>query len=113
MLADKAGDGMSSSSLTRIHTTLTRALKWAQRRGEVYRNVSDLVETPAGTHRPSEALTVAQVQTVLDTAKDDRLEALWRVGLILGMRPGKLTGLRWEDVDFDKDPGCLRHHASC
>src|SRR5262245_30484859 len=101
MLADMAAKNMSSSSLTRVHTTLTRALKWAQRRGKVYRNVSDLVETPVGTHRPSKALTVAQVQAVLETAKDDRLQALWTLGLILGMRPGELTGMRWEDVDFD------------
>jgi integrase len=101
MLADMAAKNMSSSSLTRVHTTLTRALKWAQRRGKVYRNVSDLVETPVGTHRPSKALTVAQVQAVLETAKDDRLQALWALGLILGMRPGELTGMRWEDVDFD------------
>ena len=60
---------MSTSSLIRVHTTLTRALTWAQRRGKVYRNVSDLVETPAGTQRPSHALTVAQVHTVLDTAE--------------------------------------------
>jgi integrase len=100
MLADMAATGMSSSSLTRIHTTLTRALKWAQRRGKIYRNVSDLVETPVGTQRPSQALTVAQVQAVLDTARNDRLCALWTLGLILGLRPGELTGLRWQDVDF-------------
>jgi hypothetical protein len=63
MLADMAAKNMSSSSLTRVHTTLTRALKWAQRRGKVYRNVSDLVETPVGTNRPSQALPVVQVQT--------------------------------------------------
>jgi hypothetical protein len=96
MLADMAASGMSSSSLTRVHTTLTRALKWAQRRGKVYRNVSDLVETPLGTHRPSQALTVAQVQAVLDTAKDDQLQALWMLGLILEMRPA--TRLSWPFV---------------
>jgi integrase len=101
MLTDMAARGMSSSSLTRVHTTLTRALKWAQRRGKVYRNVSDLVETPVGTSRPSQALTVAQVQAVLDTATGTRLRALWTLGLILGMRPGELTGLRWEDINFD------------
>jgi integrase len=101
MLADMAAKNMSSSSLTRVHTTLTRALKWAQRRGKVYRNVSDLVETPIGTQRPSKALTVVRVKTVLETAKEDRLHALWTLGLILGLRPGELTGLRWEDVDFD------------
>ncbi len=101
MLTKMAGNGMSTSSLTRVHTTLTRALKWAHRRGKVYRNVSDLVETPAGTQRPSHALTVAQVQAVLHAAKDDRLCALWMLGLVLGMRPGELTGLRWQDVDLD------------
>jgi len=103
MLAEKAAQGMSSSSLTRVHTTLTRALKWAQRRGKVYRNVSELVETPVGTQRPSQALTVGQVRAVLSTAKGDRLEALWVLGFVLGMRPGELTGLRWEHVDFDTD----------
>jgi integrase len=101
MLSELAAEGMSTSSLIRIHTTLTRALKWAQRRGKVYRNVSDLVETPVGTERPSQALTVAQVQLVLDTAKGDRLEALWILGFVLGMRPGELTGLRWEHIDFE------------
>jgi len=101
MLAAMAAEGLSSSTLTRVHTTLTRALRWAQRRGKVYRNVSDLVETPVGTSRPSHALTVAQVQAVLDTATSDRLCALWILGLILGLRPGELTGLRWQDIDFD------------
>ena len=101
MLAAMADAGMSTSSLIRVHTTLTRALKWAQRRGKVYRNVSDLVETPAGAWRPSLALTVEQVQTVLDTAKGDRLEALWILGFTLGMRPGELTGLRWDNINFD------------
>ena len=101
MLADMADRDMSTSSLIRVHTTLTRALRWAQRRGKVYRNVSDLVETPLGTQRPSQALTVAQVQLVLDTAKGNRLEALWILGLVFGMRPGELTGLRWEHIDFD------------
>ncbi len=103
MLADMAARGMSTSSLTRVHTTLTRALRWAQRRGKVHRNVSDLVETPVGTERPSQALTIIQVKAVLDAANGDRLEALWVLGLVLGMRPGELTGLRWEHIDFDTD----------
>ena len=101
MLADMADRGLSTSSLTRVHTTLTRALTWAQRRGKVYRNVSALVETPAGTQRPSHALTVEQVRAVLATAAGDRLEALWILGFVLGMRPGELTGLLWENVNFD------------
>jgi len=101
MLADMADRGLSTASLTRVHTTLTRTLTWAQRRGKVYRNVSALVETPAGTQRPSHALTVQQVRTVLAKAAGDRLEALWTLGFVLGMRPGELTGLLWENVNSD------------
>jgi integrase len=110
MLTAMAERGMSTSSLVRVHTTLTRALRWAQRRGKVARNVSDLVETPAGTERPSKALTVAQVTSVLETAKADRLEALWILGLVLGLRPGELTGLRWEHID--PDTGIITVHQS-
>src|SRR5262249_58393031 len=53
MLADMAAKNMSSSSLTRVHTTLTRALKWAQRRGKLYQYVSHLVPAPDGTRRPA------------------------------------------------------------
>ena len=42
-----------------------------------------------------------EVSAVLATAKGDRLEALWILGFVLGMRPGELTGLRWDHVDFD------------
>jgi integrase len=101
MLAAMAERGMSTSSLTRVHSTLTRALKWAQRRGKVYRNISELVETPIGSDRPSMALEVSQVSTVLQTAKGDRLEALWILGFVLGLRPGELTGLRWKHIDLD------------
>jgi integrase len=101
MLADMADAGLSTSTLIRVHTTLTRALKWAQARHKVYRNVSDLVETPVGTERPSLALTVDQVQSVLTTAQGDRLEALWILGLVLGLRPGELAGLMWDHIDLD------------
>lgn len=42
-----------------------------------------------------------RVRAVLDTTINHRLCALWTLGLILGLRPGELTGLRWQDIDFD------------
>lgn len=38
---------------------------------------------------------------MLARAAGDRLEALWILGFVLGMRPGELTGLLWENVNFD------------
>lgn len=43
---------------------------------------------------------------MLAAAAGDRLGALYRTGLMLGLRPGGLLGLRWQDVGIDN--GILR-----
>ncbi|HVA05427.1 MAG TPA: site-specific integrase, partial [Acidimicrobiales bacterium] len=65
------------------------------------RNVAALTSVPAGPRARGRSLTVHQAKDLLRTAGDDRLGALVTVGLMLGLRPGELTGLCWEDVDFD------------
>jgi hypothetical protein len=43
-------------------------------------------------------LTPAQARIFLDAVVKDRLAALYRMALSLGMRQGELIGLRWQDV---------------
>lgn len=40
---------------------------------------------------------------LLASAADHPLEALVVTGLMLGLRPGELLGLRWEDADLDNE----------
>lgn len=100
-LKARQAEGFSKSSMARIHGTLTRALRWAQVRGYITRNVSEIVATPSGDVKESKSLTVDEAKALLDTARGDRLEALYTVMLQLGLRPGEVLGLRWQDVDFD------------
>ncbi len=53
------------------------------------------------TVRPADrrSLTQDQAKVLLAAAADHRLEGLFVTGLMLGLRPGELTGLRWIDVD--------------
>lgn len=106
MLRERAAAGMSRSSLVRIHNALSRALRNAERRGKVARNVATLVDVPPGPVKKSRSLTIEQATLVLKAAEDDRLCALYKTGLMLGLRPGELLGLGWNDVDFDN--GILR-----
>ena len=101
MLRERAAAGMSGSSLRRIHSTLTRALRAAERRGLVTRNVAALVDTPAGPETRARSLTVEQAGSLLAAARGHRLEAAWVTGLMAGLRPGELLGLAWSDVDLD------------
>ena len=102
MLRSKATEGLSRASLAHIHQVLSRALRWAERNGRVARNVAILVDTPQGKRRVSKALTVEQARSLLSAARADRLEALWTLGLTIPSRPGELTGLCWDCVDFER-----------
>jgi integrase len=46
-------------------------------------------------------LTPEQARLFLGSVRGDRLEALYTVGLALGLRQGEILGLRWSDVDLD------------
>ena len=46
-------------------------------------------------------LTDEQARKLLDTARGDRLEALYVVAVQSGLRQGELLALRWEDVDLE------------
>ncbi len=80
-----------------LRIALNRALKW----GLVARNVAALVDPPKVPRYQSRPLSPEQAGRLLEAARGDRLEALYAVGVALGLRPGELYGLRWEDVDFE------------
>jgi integrase len=109
MLRTRAAAGMARSSLVRIHNVLSRALRHAERRGILARNVATLVDVPAGTARKARSLTVDQAMRLLKAAEGDRLEALYKTGLMLGLRPGELLALQWPDINFDTGVLTVRH----
>lgn len=109
LLRHLAEEGMARNSVMRVRSVLVMALKHAQRREIVARNVAELSEMPtsARDRRSGRSLTLEQAHHLLDVAKGDRLGGLVTVGLMLGLRPGELCGLRWEDVDLDAGVLCV------
>jgi len=47
------------------------------------------------------SLTAHEARLLLDAAKGTDLEAAWHLQLQLGLRPGEVRGLAWEDIDLD------------
>ena len=97
------GKPVSRSSLVKMRSVLGKALDHGVRRQIVSRNVARVVELPAGARRaePGRSLTVEQASALLASTADHRLHALFRIMLMLGLRPGEATGLTWADIDFD------------
>jgi len=96
---DGLTEKLATRSLQGVHAILKRAIRQAQARDKVLRNVADLVTTPKGTlGRPSRAMTLDQATAMLEHAKASRLHAYVVVSLLTGIRTEEARALRWSHV---------------
>jgi integrase len=102
LYAAKLESGLSPTTVHHLGTALHGALAKAERLGLVARNVCDLVDLPRMVDHEMRVLTPSQVRTLLDAARDHRLEALYVLAVTTGMRQGELLALRWRDVDLGR-----------
>jgi integrase len=90
---------LATRSLQGVHAILKRAIRQAQARDKVLRNVAELVTTPKGKPgRPSRAMTLEQATAMLEQAKMSRLHAYVVVSLLTGIRTEEARALRWSHV---------------
>jgi integrase len=95
----------SSATVAMGHNALTRAIRHAEARDLVRRNVAMLVDTPKGqTGRPSKSLSLDQASALLAAAEGTRMHAYIALCLATGIRTEEARALRWQHVDFG-DPG--------
>jgi integrase len=92
--------GLSSSTVLKVHRILSRALKVVMMREKVARNVANLVEPPEADDPEIEAFTREEARRIIDAANGRRNAARWSVALALGLRQGEALGLRWSYVDL-------------
>jgi integrase len=91
----------SSAAVAMGHNALTRAIRHAEARDLVGRNVATLVETPKGqSGRPSNSLTLEQASALLAAAQGTRMHAYISLCLATGIRTEEARALRWEHVVF-------------
>jgi len=94
-------DGMATKTISIHRSVLARSIHRAVRGGLVGRNVAELVPCPRGTHKESRSMTPADVEKLFGSELSPWWRAYLLVGILCGLRPGELLGLRWADVDFD------------
>lgn len=93
---------LSPTTVRRVHATLHRALKDAVIDNRIPRNPADNVKLPKASKRDQRlyAWTLEQLEAFVDSARGDRLQALWTLYAQTGCRRGELLGLTWDDVAF-------------
>lgn len=96
---------LSTSTLQRVLSVLRRAIRWAEARDLVGRNVAALCTAPTGTAgRPSKSLDLEQARALLAACADHALGAYVTLALLIGARNEELRALRGDHVDLTGTP---------
>jgi integrase len=97
------GRAPSRRQIQYIHAVLRNALSNAEREELVTRNVAKLVQIPTPRYKVGKGLPVSDVKRLLSAAKGTRFYPVYVLAATLGLRRGELLGLRWSDIDFEKN----------
>lgn len=100
-ISDHTKAGASAGTVRYARAVLRVALNRALRWNLVARNVATLVDVPRAPKHEITPLSPTQVQQFLGLVKGHRLEALFTVGVALGLREGEVLALSWDDVNLD------------
>jgi integrase len=101
--------GYATSTIDRNWNYLNQALQHGVRARRIRTNPAADVLLPAiKPSTPRKSFTIDQVQLLLTEAiPADPRPAMWLTGLMCGLRPGELAGLRWPYVDIDSEQPSL------
>ncbi len=103
---------LSGKTISYIHATIHKALEDAIDAGLVARNVADRAKPPRPSRRASKGIQAWEPRELahfLDHVHGTRLQAIWRLAAMTGMRRGEILGLRWCDVDLKAARLSVRH----
>lgn len=91
-----------------------RVLKMALKQAVIWQlvpnNVAWGIKAPKKEDRDLHCWTEQQAARFLRLAKDHRLYAAFYLALATGMRRGEILGLRWRDIDWERQRLTIRNH---
>lgn len=100
-------NGLSSTTIHGIHTTLHHALRAAVEQGLIPINPADEVEPPKVIRQPMNILDEEQLDTFMEAIKADPIwHDFFYTELTTGLRLGEICGLMWSN--FDGKAGTLQ-----
>ncbi len=96
-----SGKNLSPVTIGRIHATARVALQRAARKGLLSENPARYAEPPKVQKKERTTITAEHLSRFFEAAAGERLEALWVVWTLTGLRPGEILGLKWSDVNLE------------
>lgn len=94
-------------NIQKVHTLINDSLKKADRWGLIQKNPAALVNRPKAIRKEVIVWGMDEVKRFLKhTDNESRYNIAFELALASGMWQGEILGLRWQDVDFEKN--CIR-----
>lgn len=101
---DLVKEGYALSSIKIVSAVLNGCFKQAERNGLIERNPVKLAELPRQTEKKTrQAMTREQQALFMEYAKESYLYHFFEVMLRTGMRKGEMQGLKYLDIDKEKN----------
>lgn len=94
---------VSVQTVHNAYRRLRTALNVAVERRLIADNVATAVRLPKIPYTEQRALTVDEACQLLTAVEPHRIAALYHVTLLLGLRKGEVSGLRWSDLSWEKE----------
>lgn len=92
------GKPLAPSTVGHVHATARVALTRAVRKRLVPFNVACDAEPPQVEKKERPTLGLDDLARFFGAANGERLEALWIVWCLTGLRPSEILGVKWQDV---------------
>ncbi|NRD78465.1 tyrosine-type recombinase/integrase [Bacillus sp. BRMEA1] len=94
--------GLADSTIKRTFNIVNVCLNDAVKLGDIVSNPATKIEKPKLQPKEMNIWTIDQIQHFLECSKGHRLYCIFHLAIMTGLRKGEILGLRWKDVDFEK-----------
>jgi integrase len=109
-------EGLSPSTVGRVHAILKQAMRNAVREKRIRTNPLDDVKAPKQSHKDKYVLTPDEVRRLLAAVRGDRFEGVYVLGATCRLRICEVLALRFEDIDWDRGTIMIErtlHNGEC
>ncbi len=109
-------DGLTPSTVGRVHVILKQAMRDAVRDKHIRDSPLEDVKAPKQERKEKNVLTPDELRRLLETVRGGRFEGVFYLCSLVGLRIGETLALRYEDVDLER--GTIRvertlHEGEC
>jgi len=101
-------DGLTPSTVGRVHAILKQTMRDAVRDKHIRDNPLEDVKAPKQERKEKHVLTPDELRRLLETVRGGRFEGVFYLCSLVGLRIGEALALRYEDVDLERGTGCTR-----